>query len=383
LLQFEGVTDEDYASIVMGEAANLEIIRSLEHTNLIKAIALYRHGRRYFIMFPWAEGGNLRDFWRTDPPNLDRQYLEWAFSQLRDLASAIKKSHEKGQCRHGDIKPENILCSKKKRNSSYYTLVITDLGLAKAHEKVTELRRDATQTKSGTVMYEPPESELRRDEPRSRRYDIWSFGCMYLEFAIWLLYGTGELGRFREELHMQGSKFYMIPPNQVGQYKTAQINDAVEKWLSWIKKDPRCPKNTAFRRLVELIEKRLLIPEVGVPQRTTKDSGPSNIHAPEFSNNSGVSEKQLPSIVRTSTNSTKPSAVIAVSGTRRADATEMYQAMKIIVTDASNLKIDWIKENGPAQFGPGRYGKNLAIPPAGAAKRTGDNAHGVRQCLEP
>ncbi len=56
-------------------------------------------------------------------------------------------------------------------------------------------------------MYEPPEAEVGQNEPRSRRYDVWSMGCIYLEFAIWLLRGENGLQRFRRDLQSVG-KFY-------------------------------------------------------------------------------------------------------------------------------------------------------------------------------
>jgi serine/threonine protein kinase len=49
--------------------------------------------------------------------------------------------------------------------------------LAKRHDKDTILRIDPTDTRYTTLHYEAPEV-VTSTKPRSRRYDIWSMGCM-------------------------------------------------------------------------------------------------------------------------------------------------------------------------------------------------------------
>jgi serine/threonine protein kinase len=106
--------------------------------------------------------------------------------------------------RHGDMKPDNILWYLE--GGEFGTLKIGDWGEAKEHQVVTALRH-STSTLSTTLRYQPPEvvTGLRwtpEDEPRhvrSRLYDIWGFGCIALEFIIWLLYGKNGLTLFNKE----------------------------------------------------------------------------------------------------------------------------------------------------------------------------------------
>ena len=49
---------------------------------------------------------------------------------------------------------------------------------------------------TGTFRYEPPEADQRGKAPFSRSYDIWSLGCIFLEFLIWLLEGQTGLDKF-------------------------------------------------------------------------------------------------------------------------------------------------------------------------------------------
>src|SRR5256885_5266766 len=49
------------------EAKTLNEISDLSHPNLIQRIASITRGRQRYLMFLWADGGNLRDFWVGDP----------------------------------------------------------------------------------------------------------------------------------------------------------------------------------------------------------------------------------------------------------------------------------------------------------------------------
>lgn len=75
--------------------------------------------------------------------------------------------------------------------------------MARVHEHATEFRDQATKTMTGSQRYEPPQVSLyhpERNKPWSRSYDIWSLGCIFLEFIIWAHYGKDILDRFNKEL---------------------------------------------------------------------------------------------------------------------------------------------------------------------------------------
>jgi serine/threonine protein kinase len=340
------------------------MIRDLNHPHLIKAIAYYKKGNKHCVMFPWAERGNLRDFWKKQPPKLNRRYLRWVFTQFYGLAEAIERlhhSHKDKVMRHGDLKPENILCfdgeGGSNNNQDECMLVIADVGLSKSHDKLTELRKDATRTNSGTIMYEPPETELQREEPRSRRYDVWSLGCIYLEFIVWLLYGAKELDRFKNELTGSGSnaRFYVIEEDVQTRKKTPRPNKAVEKWVEWIRKDPRCPEKTAIRSLVELVVTKLLIPDVS---RTSKTSS-GNLSTIPTEESSSL-EYPTPSF-----NIQPPIATgdteLELDPTRkpRATAHEVSVEMKNILEEAANRASEWMIWSSEPQQGPRQYGNLL------------------------
>ncbi len=363
---------EDFIKNAEAEAQALETIRNLKHPHLIKATAYYKLGHKHYFIFPWAESGNLWDFWEKDPQPLDSGYLNWVFTQLLGLAWAIRELHhsDKGAWRHGDLKPENIMCFEDKsnaNNSGRCILVIADVGLARVHAMATDNRPDPTSTQSGTVMYWPPERELPQQQARTRRYDIWSLGCIYLEFLIWLLYGTSGLRRFRTEL--RGNKFYVIQPNQAGQMESARVNEDVRKWMDSIKKDPRCPQNTALGRLLNLIETRLLVVKVGtVPGSNPASSTSLNATESDFSSNSSF---EIPLLqVRAPTFQTLSASGGNSSDEFRAYALEMHETMGHIFKSAassSNTRIEWIgKSDKPRPEGPKKFGDSLTAPQASA-----------------
>ena len=77
-------------------------------------------------------------------------------------------------CRHKDIKPENILVKQRK-------IYITDFGIAR------DWREMAKSTTTGVFgpksrAYAAP--EVIGDQPRNTSADIWSLGCVYLDMIV-------------------------------------------------------------------------------------------------------------------------------------------------------------------------------------------------------
>ncbi|RGP80742.1 serine threonine kinase [Fusarium longipes] len=164
------------------EKKNLEVIQSLQHEHLIKLIATCQKGSTCYFIFPWADGGDLLDFWESnDPRQCSKELILWSLHQMLGIVSAIKALHERN-IRHGDIKPQNILhfLKKDKRDTmdERGRLILADVGVSKKHREVTSMRHDPTNCQQSTVTYEAPEAQTdqREGKPRGRRYDMWSLG---------------------------------------------------------------------------------------------------------------------------------------------------------------------------------------------------------------
>ncbi|KAL8397154.1 hypothetical protein RB594_004027 [Gaeumannomyces avenae] len=263
----------DFEQAVRLEAKVLNVMSSLEHRHLIRTIACYRKGPVECFVFPWADHGNLRDYWKDSKlvanQRLAADYLWWVFLQLRGLAEAITQLHGR-IIRHGDLKPENILCFRnnaKNQRDDICRLVIADAGLAKVNYQITQLRTKASLgPKGGTLMYEPPEAEVGSGAPMSRRYDVWSMGCICLEFLIWLISGNEGLTQLVEDLNQVG-RFYEPHWSKSERRTTgAGRQKEVDNRIQWLREHPLCKgEKNPLGRLVELIDKKLLVHSLGKP----------------------------------------------------------------------------------------------------------------------
>ncbi|KAF2972322.1 hypothetical protein GQX73_g1231 [Xylaria multiplex] len=184
--------NEDLYEFFDKETSNLKALQEIVSPHLIQPIAAYQRGSERCLTFPWADGGNLGNYWEGyEKDRQDLGSLRWLIAQFTGLFSALHILH-KQNCRHGDLKPENILWFKERRGKG--TLRIADLGLARFHERDADTKKRnfkgmSTMTPSGTSRYEPPEMDDTRgkDISRSRQYDIWSMGCITIELLIWLI----------------------------------------------------------------------------------------------------------------------------------------------------------------------------------------------------
>ncbi|KAK4203972.1 kinase-like domain-containing protein [Triangularia verruculosa] len=175
--------------------------------------------------------------------------------------------------RHGDLKPDNILqftMSTKDSSRWLGTLKIADLGLAKQHIFATARRNDMTDQKYTTSHYEAPEAVANVHLPRSRRFDIWSMGCVILEFVIVILYGNKGLDTFydqqkiRENLNMD-TLYFSVDRN------VARVSAIVRHWIAQILKDAECDRPSALGDLVRLVRDRLLIVELPSENMTARE----------------------------------------------------------------------------------------------------------------
>ncbi|KAI0873616.1 kinase domain-containing protein [Hypoxylon argillaceum] len=181
------------------------------HPHLISLLAAYTHQKSFPFLFPWAEA-DLAIFWRKikPKPRIEETML-WVARQCARIADSLSKIHEynsfcgdgaahttqgftrqrggiKLYGRHGDIRPANILWfSNLEDANNGGTLKLTDFGLAEFHTMDSRSNRPRRQIGTSDV-YRPPEYDMP-DGKISRSYDIWTIGCLYLEFIAWLLGG--------------------------------------------------------------------------------------------------------------------------------------------------------------------------------------------------
>lgn len=159
---------------------------------------------KYSLLFPWAEW-DLAQYWEESQVQGAAEIL-WVAEQCYGLADALSYIHEPPGLlnqggkqlygRHGDIKPENILWFK---NSNGEMLVFADMGLTQVH-KDSSRSNIPGQGIPRTPGYRPPECDMAgREGYISRSFDIWTLGCVFLEFVVWILKGSEGISDFRNK----------------------------------------------------------------------------------------------------------------------------------------------------------------------------------------
>lgn len=211
------------------EAITLKRLNNKQHPHLIRLLATYTYGDLFHLIFPWANG-NLGDFWETHaPPNpehtRDSMRIIWMSKQILGLARALQVIHyceidktnlpglspeemKKMHGRHGDLKPENILWFKDDHSGhddSMGVLKIADFGFADFHSKHSKSRVRRSAVPGVTYTYSAPEYDVRQQV--SPQFDIWSFGCVLLQFVVWYLHGWDGIDRFSKKRTAESKGF--------------------------------------------------------------------------------------------------------------------------------------------------------------------------------
>ncbi|KAK8090365.1 Cyclin-dependent kinase 1 [Apiospora hydei] len=174
------------------------------------------------FLFPHADC-DLLAYWESiqREPLAKIEYKKWVSRQLCGITSAVRTLHagsvttegERRYCRHGDIRPENILWFRSDTDK-YGILVLSDMGVSTFNRTVSRSKKPAIYV-AQIPGYHPPESVLAGGEV-DRTFDVWSLGCVYLEMMAWALGGYQYLREFREarvfepNTHVQSDIFYKI-----------------------------------------------------------------------------------------------------------------------------------------------------------------------------
>lgn len=274
----------------------LNSIAQRDHPHIVKLLATYRYRGKYHLLFPWAPC-NLRVYWGTNSnPGWNRTSVLWMLEQLEGLTCGLYEVHNfkinkakptlstvqtpdptrllvPGTVtdisvaaedylygRHGDLKPENILWSNEIIGvDPMGVLQIADFGLGRFHGRASRSQMLA-KSSIASPTYEPPEIPL--NEKVSRAYDIWSLGCVFLEFITWRLGGRLLLGEFERLRLVDGGdditndKFFtVINYNKPGQ--DAVVRKEVLDWIQILLQHPRC--SGAMSQLLAIVRDDMLV----------------------------------------------------------------------------------------------------------------------------
>lgn len=301
---------------------NLEVkalMKIRPNSHLVTAVTAFKYQDKYHLLFNWADEGTLADLWKTQSPGPTHDSTCWLAQQCHGLADGlcgihnaqisvqeladVDPLHESPQPepnaevddqdrihgRHGDIKPDNILCfSDEKNQYKRGVLKITDFGVTAFHNAKTT--KVPAKRVPRTITYAAPEIEVSQedDEPQvSRPFDIWSLGCVYLEFITWILWGNDgvvefEKRRMAEKVtrkKFEEDSFYSIHgrdrwtpwSREYGAVKTNVISVSTQlnpvfsvlrlifysQWIDTLRQDNNC---TPFlKEFLDYIQKKMLV----------------------------------------------------------------------------------------------------------------------------
>ncbi|KAK2018694.1 kinase-like protein, partial [Colletotrichum eremochloae] len=180
------------------------------HPYLIKLLATYQYQDHWYFIFPWANG-NLREFWqRYCTPQPDHSLVVWIAMQVAGIASGLNliqnppknatiTQDSRNYGRHGDLKPENVLWfrnhNKEESIIGNGVLKIADFGLTRYHHPSSTYVN--AQNIHFSLTYKAPEVDVFNEV--SQAYDIWTLGCLLLEFVTWYLQGWQGVDEFSAE----------------------------------------------------------------------------------------------------------------------------------------------------------------------------------------
>lgn len=298
-------TEDDIMHFWEKEATNLQAMMGRKVKHAVRFVTAFRRACdieatkwNHYLICEWADGGSLNDVWKRNPdPALNASLVREVVVQLLGLADALVEAHypPKGSSqsfmRHGDLKPDNILCFTGE--GVIGTLKIGDWGLAKQKNFATMDQLMKSSRPGATVRYVSPETltgivikGITHNDKRTRLQDTWAMGCMVLELIMWMLYGFDYVNKFYERLNKSGklnisgndAPFWEESLEMLGK-KTAKVATIVTEEMDKIAKDSRCgtdPNATAIAALLDLVRTRLLV--VALPKNLgqddeTKDSG--------------------------------------------------------------------------------------------------------------
>lgn len=270
----------------------LSTLATKNHPHLIQLLATYEHNGSFHFMFPFANA-NLRVYWEeTGVPYWNKETYLWFLRQICGLASGLDNIHEFNATksplgseptnarakaafgkflavedgeekfgRHGDIKPENILWfNELPQAGKEGVLQITDMGLGRFH-RLDSRSKATAHFIGGSPTYMPPEVLLRK--LASRAYDVWSMGCVFLEFITWLLEGPQVVEEFTSARGMTAwdgtydDVYFTVIVGANG--KSAAVREGVTLWFGRLRKHPRCSPMIAD--LLAIVENQMLVVE--------------------------------------------------------------------------------------------------------------------------
>jgi hypothetical protein len=225
--------------------------------------------KKYYIIFPFAKGGDLVNFWKSgDYQSRTPELALWVLQQVQGLAEALQAIHDKfgdvWNIFHGfELKPKNVVhfLIKERRQGILKLQHFRRSRCCRDDPDDPDFEDDLFNGTRDFSRYEAPEVNGRKYEKRAS-YDLWSLGCIYLEFIIWLVQDWNSLEMFAAA-GTSGNRKTPIPFYEFIDGKANVHSAAIEK-IAALEILPQSKPGTAIGDLLQLIKTKLLVVDAQV-----------------------------------------------------------------------------------------------------------------------
>nr|XP_022917148.1 cyclin-dependent kinase-like 4 [Onthophagus taurus]XP_022917149.1 cyclin-dependent kinase-like 4 [Onthophagus taurus]XP_022917150.1 cyclin-dependent kinase-like 4 [Onthophagus taurus] len=157
-------TEED-AAVRRMALREIRMLKKLRHENLVTMIEVFRHRKRFYLVFEYLEGTLLDELEKMPSGLGDDRCRE----RIYQVTRAINFCHS-NHIIHRDVKPENVLVS------SLGVVKLCDFGFA----RLISLNGEPCTEYVATRWYRAPEL-LVGEQQYGSAVDIWAIGCLFAE----------------------------------------------------------------------------------------------------------------------------------------------------------------------------------------------------------
>ena len=195
-----------------------EILRKLEHPNIVRSYEFGCDREVNFIVMDWVEGGNLAQLIQHRQKSF---FLSEVIQILEPICSALQFAH-RSQIYHCDVKPANIMLHEDGR------VLLTDFGIAR-------LAGTGDGVDGGTPPYMAPEQF--ESKPVDARTDVYALGVTIYEMLAGKLPFRGDSSyskgsTLRERIEWE-HRFLPVPPlRQVNPAFSVETENLVTKAMN-------------------------------------------------------------------------------------------------------------------------------------------------------
>ena len=252
--------------------------------HLIQALATFEvvnpspQNPTWYFLFDWAKG-NLNDFWKNNRRLIkDHDHLPWMARQFHGLTKGLMCVHnERTETiksfdihkransntlygRHGDINASNFLWFPSEPPPGILSL--SDFGLGRLHREVSRSIQDPQSLKR-TETYRAPEFDLE-EKSISRISDIFSLGCVFLEYVIWFFRGFKGIkkcskDRLELDIHnFTADTFFTFNREVAASERQFFVKPSVRALIKELQNDPDC--STYLSQLLDIIGDEMIEP---------------------------------------------------------------------------------------------------------------------------